>query len=62
MKSRDLFKNQLDKNNADIGRKNKELIDKIQDLDQVKRKYEEAISNVEPGSLSNSRVNYLIYI
>ena len=52
VKSRDFYKNQMERNNADTARKNKELIDKIQDLDIVKRKYEEAITG-NPDLIAN---------
>jgi len=54
-KSKDMFKNQLDRNTAEVTRKNKELMDKIQDLDILKRKYEDAL-NGDPTSLGNSKV------
>ena len=57
VKSRDFYKNQMEKNNADTARKNKELMDKIQDLDAVKRKYEETITANPDANLSSSKVD-----
>ena len=51
----------MEKNNADTARKNKELMDKIQDLDAVKRKYEETIAANPDANLSSSKVDYFLY-
>ena len=40
----------------EITQKNRELIMKIQELDALKHKYEEAISTVEPISTMTSKV------
>jgi len=45
-KARDMYKNQLEKNTMEIARKNKDLMDKIQEVDVLKLKYEEAIASV----------------
>jgi len=46
--SRDLYKVQCEQNNMDIAKKNKELLDKLAQVDALKAKYEEAITNYEP--------------
>jgi hypothetical protein len=55
-RSRDLYKNQLEKNNADIAQKNRELLQKIQEVDALKQKYEEAIASVDPITTATSKV------
>ena len=41
------YKKQAEKNSAELTRKNKELIEKIQELDNLKMKYEEALNNYQ---------------
>ena len=45
-KSRDSFKSQLEKGNIEIAQKNRELLEKIKEVDTLKMKYEETISNL----------------
>jgi len=51
--SRDQFKKQAERNNIELTRKNKELVSKIQELDILRMKYEEALANYQA---LNSRV------
>jgi len=51
-----LYKVQSEQNNAEIAKKNRELMEKLQQMDILKAKYEEAINNVEPIKTS-SKVN-----
>jgi len=46
--ARDLYRSQLEKNEIELSAKNKELIEKIYQIDLLKVKYEEAIANVDP--------------
>jgi len=55
-RSRDMYKSQLERNNMEITMRNKELIEKIQEVDALKMKYEEALANVEPMTLTTSKV------
>jgi len=55
-KSRDLYKAQLERNNFEITKKNKELIERIQEVDVLKMKYEEALTNMEPITMTGSKI------
>ena len=58
-RSRDIYKSQLEENHVDITKKNKELIEKIQEVDALKYKYQDALANVNPMSTtSTSKVNF----
>jgi len=43
-----LYRSQLEKNEVELTVKNKELLEKIHQIDALKEKYEEAIANVDP--------------
>jgi DNA repair exonuclease SbcCD ATPase subunit len=43
--SRDEFKNQAERNSTELTRKNKDLIDRIQEVDVLKLRYEESLAN-----------------
>jgi len=45
--SRNEYKRQAERNAVDLTRKNRELVDKIQELDVLKLKYEEALANYQ---------------
>lgn len=47
-RGRDMYKNQLERNNTEFTEKNKDLLKKIQEVDELKKKYEDAIQNVDP--------------
>jgi len=53
--SRNEFKRQAERNAMDLTRKNRELVDKIQELDVLKLKYEEAVANYQA---LNGQVNF----
>ena len=55
-KAREEYKKQAQRNSIELTRRNKELVDKLQELDIVKMKYEEALANYQA---LNSRVNFL---
>jgi len=61
-RSRDMYKSQLENNNNEITKKNKELIEKIRELDGLKNKYEEALANMEPLSMTGSRIITRTYL
>lgn len=46
--ARDMYRTQLEKNEVELTMKNKELLEKICQIDVLKAKYEEAIANVDP--------------
>lgn len=46
-KARNEYKNQAERNSIELTRRNKELVDKIQQLDVLKMKYEEAFANYQ---------------
>jgi len=46
--ARDMYRNQLEKNEVELTVKNKELLEKIHQIDALKDRYEEAIANVDP--------------
>jgi len=46
--ARDMYRSQLEKNEIELTLKNKELLEKICQIDILKIKYEEAIANVDP--------------
>jgi len=46
--ARDMYRSQLEKNEIELTLKNKELLEKICQIDVLKIKYEEAIANVDP--------------
>ena len=43
-----MYRSQLEKNEIELTLKNKELLEKICQIDVLKSKYEEAIANVDP--------------
>lgn len=45
--SKEQYKRQAERNSVELTRKNKELVDKIQELDILKMKYEEALANYQ---------------
>jgi len=47
-----------ERSNLEVTRKNKELVDKIQELDVLKMKYEEALNNYQ--NLSNKLLTKLM--
>jgi len=53
-RSRDIYKSQLEEQHIDITKKNKELIEKIQEVDALKAKYQEALANVNPITTSTT--------
>jgi len=53
-RSRDIYKTQLEEQHVDITKKNKELIEKIQEVDALKAKYQEALTNVNPITTSTT--------
>jgi len=53
-RSRDIYKAQLEENSHDITKKNKELIEKIQEVDALKARYQEALNNVNPITTSTT--------
>lgn len=55
-RGRELYKMQWERNNADLTLKNKELIEKIHEVDSLKRKYEEALQEL-PLSYTQTRVS-----
>lgn len=55
--SRNEFQRQAERNSVELTRKNRELIDKIQELDVLKLKYEEGLANYQA---LNNQVRYLI--
>lgn len=56
MINRESTKEQYMKNSIELTRKNKELVDKLQELDILKMKYEEALANYQA---LNARVRIL---
>jgi chromosome segregation ATPase len=56
VRSRDMYKAQLERNNLEITKKNKELIERIQEVDALKMKYEDALNNMEHVSMTGSKV------
>ena len=56
--SRDEYRKQAQRNSVDLTRKNRELVDKLQELDILKMKYEEALANYQA---LNSKVNLIYY-
>lgn len=55
-----MYKAQFEQNNIDIAMKNRELIDKIQQVDALKMKYEDAIANVEPIKTSSKVKRFVV--
>lgn len=53
------YKRQAERNVLELTNKTKELVEKIQELDVLKAKYEDSISNY---SNMNSQVNLLSYL
>jgi len=53
-----MYRTQLEKNEIELTLKNKELLEKICQIDVLKAKYEEAIANVDPIT---STVRFLLY-
>jgi len=45
--SREQYRKQAERNSVELTRKNKDLVDKIQELDILKMKYEEALANYQ---------------
>jgi len=45
--SRNEYKRQAESNSIDISRKNRELVEKIQEVEVLKLKYEEALANYQ---------------
>jgi len=45
--SRNEYQRQAERNQLELTRKNRELVDKIQELDVLKLKYEEALANYQ---------------
>ena len=43
---RDFYKNQAERNSRDLTAKNLELIEKIQELENLKSKYQDSLNNV----------------
>jgi len=60
--SRDLYKIQSEQNNTEIAKKNRELMEKLQQMDILKAKYEEAITNVEPIKATTKVINFFFKI
>ena len=59
-KSRELYKAQLDRNSFETASKNRELITKIQELDVLKSKYDEALETLnESQIISSSQVKLI---
>lgn len=46
-KAKDEYKHQAERNSVELSRRNGELVDKIQQLDVLKMKYEEAFANYQ---------------
>ncbi len=42
-----MYQKQAERNSTELTRKNRELVDKIQELDILKMKYEEALANYQ---------------
>jgi len=57
-KTRNEYKNQAERNSIELTRRNRELVDKIQQVDVLKLKYEEAFANYQA---LNFKVNCFIY-
>jgi len=45
--AKDMYQKQAERNSTELTRKNRELVDKIQELDILKMKYEEALANYQ---------------
>jgi len=45
--AKELYRNQAERNSTELTRKNRDLVDKIQELDILKVKYEEALANYQ---------------
>ena len=58
-KTRDLYKAQWERNNLDITMKNKELIEKIHEVDNLRRRYEDALGRLPPD-YSQSKITVMI--
>ncbi len=56
--SREQYRKQAERNSVELTRKNKDLVDKIQELDILKMKYEEALANYQA---LNSRVIFHLF-
>jgi len=57
-KTRNEYKNQAERNSMELTRRNRELVDKIQQVDVLKLKYEEAFANYQA---LNFKVKFSLY-
>lgn len=64
--SRELYKRQAERNSLELTKKNKELVEKIQELDLLKAKYEDALNNYQDLSAQviviGKESSYLFYL
>lgn len=64
--SRELYKRQAERNSLELTKKNKELVEKIQELDLLKAKYEDALNNYQDLSAQviviRKESSYLFYL
>ena len=49
-KSRDLFRSQIERNNLEIAQKNRELLERIKEVDVLRGRYEDSINNIRAVS------------
>ena len=59
-RSNELYRSQIDQGHREIAKKNRELINKIHDVDSLRNRYEEAYAAAEPVGTISSKVRYTI--